>query len=70
MDTSNSKAAIVDKIKKSTTILVTVSHDPSVDALAAALSFSLMLNKIDKSATAVFSGTVPPAITFLQPEKL
>ena len=69
MDTSNSKAAIVDKIKKSTTILVTVSHDPSVDALAAALSFSLMLNKIDKSATAVFSGTVPPAITFLQPEK-
>ncbi len=69
MDTSNSKAAIVDKIKKSSTILVTVSRDPSVDALAAALSFSLMLNKIDKSSTAVFSGAVPPAITFLEPEK-
>ncbi|MFZ1458758.1 MAG: hypothetical protein WAT17_02675 [Candidatus Saccharimonadales bacterium] len=69
METSNSKSAIVDKIKKSTTILVTVSHDPSVDALAAALSFTLMLNKLEKSATAVFSGAIPPAITFLDPEK-
>lgn len=69
METSNPKTAIVDKIKKSTNILVTVSHSPSVDALAAALGFSLMLNKLDKHATAVFSGTIPPAITFLEPEK-
>lgn len=69
MDTSNSKSSMVDAIKKSTTILVTVSRDPSVDALAAALSFTLMLNKLDKSATAVFSGAIPPAITFLDPEK-
>ncbi|MGB3008972.1 MAG: hypothetical protein WBB33_01280 [Candidatus Saccharimonadales bacterium] len=69
MDTSNSKSLIVDKIKNSTTILLTVSRDPSVDALAAALSFSLMLNKLDKRATAVFSGAIPPAITFLEPEK-
>ena len=69
METSNPKAAIVDVIKKSTNILVTVSHNPSVDALAAALGFTLMLNKLDKHATAVFSGAIPPAISFLEPEK-
>ncbi len=69
METSNPKQAVVDKLKKSTNILVTVAHDPSVDALAAALGFTLMLNKMEKHATAVFSGVIPPAITFLEPEK-
>lgn len=69
METSNPKSSLIDAIKKSTNILVTVSHNPSVDALAAALGFSLMLNKLDKHATAVFSGAIPPAISFLEPEK-
>lgn len=69
METSNPRQAVVDKLKKSTNILVTVAHDPSVDALAAALGFTLLLNKIDKHATAVFSGIIPPAITFLEPER-
>ena len=69
METSNPKSALVDAIKKSTNILVTVAHNPSVDALSAALGFSLILNKIDKHSTAVFSGAMPPAITFLEPEK-
>lgn len=69
METSNPKSSIVDSIKKSNNILVTVSHNPSVDALAAALGFTLMLNKLEKHATAVFSGAIPPAITFLEPEK-
>ena len=69
METSNPKSALIDAIKKSTNILVTVAHDPSVDALSAALGFSLMLNKLDKHSTAVFSGAMPPAITFLEPEK-
>jgi nanoRNase/pAp phosphatase (c-di-AMP/oligoRNAs hydrolase) len=63
------KQQIVDKIKASTNILVTVSNDPSVDALSAALGLTLMLNKVGKHATAVFSGAIPPAITFLDPEK-
>ncbi|MBC7943177.1 hypothetical protein H7X68_01615 [Candidatus Saccharibacteria bacterium] len=63
------KQQIVEKIKNSTNILVTVSTDPSVDALSAALGLTVMLNKLDKHATAVFSGTIPPAITFLDPEK-
>jgi hypothetical protein len=37
--------------------------------LSAALGLTLVLNKLDKHATAVFSGAIPPAITFLDPEK-
>lgn len=63
------KQQIVDKIKQSTNILVAVSTDPSVDALAAAVGLALLLNKLDKHATAVFSGEVPPAMQFLEPSK-
>jgi len=63
------KQQIVERIKQSTNILITVNTNPSVDALSSALALTLMLNKMDKHATAVFSGAVPPAIKFLQPEK-
>lgn len=65
----NAKQLLSERIKNATNILVTVSRDPSVDELSAALGLTLMLNKMDKHATAVFSGTLPPAISFLQPEK-
>ncbi len=61
---------VADKIKKSTNILVTVSNNPSVDDLSAALGLTIMLNKLDKHATAIFSGAIPPAITFLEPDKI
>jgi hypothetical protein len=64
------KQQIVDKIKAVTNILVTVSRDPSVDDLSAALGLTLLLNKIGKHATAIFSGAIPPAITFLEPNKV
>lgn len=69
MNDGNAKQQIVEKIKNSTNILVTVSSDPSVDELSAALGLTLLLNKMNKHATAVFSGAIPPAITFLDPEK-
>src|SRR5690606_465980 len=50
-------------------ILVTVRNNPSVDELSAALGLSLLLKKMKKHATAVFSGKIPPAINFLDPEK-
>lgn len=65
----NAKQLIVERIKSTTNILVTVSRNPSVDELSAALGLTLMLNKMDKHATAVFSGAVPPAIEFLEPQK-
>lgn len=69
MDDVKAKQQIVEKIKASTSILVTVSKDPSVDALSAALGLTLVLDKLDKHPTAIFSGAVPPAISFLEPEK-
>lgn len=69
MNDTGAKQQIVDKIKNSSNILVTVSSSPSVDELSAALGLTLLLNKLNKHATAVFSGAVPPAITFLDPGK-
>jgi len=69
MNDGNTKQQIVEKIKSSSNILVTVSTNPSVDELSAALGLTILLNKMKKHATAVFSGSIPPAITFLDPEK-
>lgn len=69
MNDQKAKQQIVEKIKDATNILVTVSSDPSVDELSAALGLTMVLNKMEKHATAIFSGHVPPAITFLNPEK-
>ena len=69
MADTNVLKQIVDKIKDSNTVLVTVNTNPTVDELSAALGITLLINKINKHATAVFSGNVPPAIEFLNPEK-
>src|SRR3954467_2733197 len=63
------KQQIVERVKQANNILVTVSNNPSVDQLAACIGLTLLLNKMDKHATAVFSGKVPSTIEFLQPEK-
>lgn len=63
------KQLLSERIKNATNILVTVSRDPSVDELSAALALTMMLNKMDKHATAVFSGKIPAAIDFLNPGK-
>lgn len=67
---AKAKQQIIDKIKAATNILITVSRDPSVDELSAALGLTAFLNKIDKHATAIFSGAIPPAISFLEPDKV
>jgi len=59
---------VIDRLKQANNVLVTVSNNPSVDQLAACIGLSLALNKLDKHATAVFSGNVPSTIEFLQPE--
>lgn len=68
MDPS-AKQLAVERLKGAQNVLVTVGANPSVDALAAAIGFSLLLGKLDKHASAVFSGFVPPAIEFLEPRK-
>lgn len=66
---NNQQPQIVDKLKSANNILVTVSANPSVDQLAACIGLTLLLNKLKKHATAVFSGTIPSTIEFLKPEE-
>jgi hypothetical protein len=70
MEPQAAKQQIVERIKQAENILVTVSADPSVDQLASCIGFALFINKLGKSATAVFSGKTPSTIEFLQPEKM
>lgn len=66
---ASSKKQIIESIKDKKNILVTVSSNPSVDELSAALGLTIFLNKLDKHATAIASGTIPSALDFLDPEK-
>lgn len=59
----------VEAIKNAKNVLVTVGVDPSVDQLAATIGLALALNKLEKHATAVFSGQIPSALEFLKPEE-
>lgn len=69
MDQIKIKQQVIDKLKQAEKVLVTVSKNPSVDALSAALGLTLLLDQQGKYATAIFSGETPPALAFLEPEK-
>ncbi|UTX51315.1 hypothetical protein KI440_03930 [Candidatus Saccharibacteria bacterium TM7i] len=69
MDELKTKQQVIDKLKQAEKVLVTVSKNPSVDALSAALGLTLLLDEQKKYATAIFSGETPPALAFLEPEK-
>lgn len=62
------KQSIVARLQQANNVLVTVSANPSVDQLAACIGLTLLLNKLGKHATAVFSGQIPSTIEFLKPE--
>lgn len=66
---TNLKSEVVGHLAKANNVLVTVSANPSVDQLASAIGLTLVLNKLGKHATAVFSGNIPSTIEFLQPDK-
>jgi hypothetical protein len=63
------KQQILEKLQNANNILVTVSANPTVDQLSACIGLTLLLNKLNKHATAVFSGKVPSTIEFLKPEE-
>ena len=65
----NQKQQVVERLKSANNVLITVSANPNVDQLASLIGFTLLMNKIGKHATAVFSGAVPSTLEFLQPEK-
>jgi nanoRNase/pAp phosphatase (c-di-AMP/oligoRNAs hydrolase) len=63
------KQQLVEKLKSSSNILVTVRNSPTVDLLSACIGLTILLNKLDKHATAVFSGEIPSTMEFLKPEE-
>lgn len=65
----DSKNKLLDKIKASNAILITVSNDPTVDQLAACIAFALLVNKLNKTGSALYSGQTPSTIEFLKPEE-
>lgn len=69
MSDHDAKQQIIDLVRDVDNVLVTVNRNPTVDELSAALGVTLLINKLNKHATAVFSGDIPPAITFLDPAK-
>lgn len=66
---ANPKQEVIEQLRKANNVLITVSNNPSIDQLAAAIGITLILNKLDKHATAVYSGQTPSSLEFLQPEK-
>ncbi|MDQ5885309.1 MAG: hypothetical protein QG645_472 [Patescibacteria group bacterium] len=66
---ANTQSQAVDRIKEAEHVLITVSANPTVDQLSAAIGLTLLLNKLHKHATAVFSGKIPSTLEFLQPEE-
>lgn len=61
------KQQIASVLKSKQNFLITVGKDPGVDDLASALALALVLNKLNKHVTALFSGKVPQAMEFLKP---
>jgi hypothetical protein len=64
----SAKSQLLDRLKSANTILVTVSKNPSVDQLAACIGLTLIINKLNKHGSAVYSGKTPSTIEFLKPE--
>ncbi len=65
----NISEKIISQINGAENILVALTSDPSVDEISAALGLTLFLDKMGKHATAIYSGTTPNVLEFLQPEK-
>lgn len=66
---STPKQQVVERLRQASNVLVTVKSNPSVDELAATIGLTLLLNKLEKHTTAVFSGNVPSTLEFLKPDE-
>lgn len=68
-ETKSEIQQVVERLKSANNVLVTISNNPSVDQFAACIGLTLVLNKLNKHANAVFSGAIPSTIDFLKPEE-
>lgn len=65
----NDRSLLIEQLKQATNVLITVNNNPTVDQLSACIGLTLLLNKLGKHGTAVFSGEVPSTLEFLKPEE-
>lgn len=59
---------ISEKVDRSENILVTLSRNPSVDEMVAAIGLTMFLDDLQKHTTAIYSGETPNALDFLRPQ--
>lgn len=59
---------ISEKVDRSDNILVTLSRNPSVDEMVAAIGLTMFLDDLQKHTTAIYSGETPNALNFLRPQ--
>ena len=67
---NNKFVQILEKIRGAKNILVTVSNEPTIDEVAAALGLTVMLDKVGKRATAIYSGELLQNMGFLKPDEI
>ena len=60
---------VIEKINDAESILVTLSKKPNIDEIAAALGLTLVLDRMGKHVTALYSGEMPDEMKFLEPER-
>lgn len=69
MDNDKALDKVVEAVKNSNNVLITINRNPDVDQIAAAIALSFVLEKVEKFTTTIFSGPIPAAAEFLDPEK-
>ncbi|MBP5512231.1 hypothetical protein J6X90_02495 [Candidatus Saccharibacteria bacterium] len=60
---------VAEKIKSCDNILVALSNDPNVDEISAAIGLTMILNRLGKHVTAIYSGETPNTLEFLKPDE-
>ena len=60
---------VIEKIDAAKNVLVALSTNPSVDEMAGAIGLTMLLDKMGKHATAIYSGETPNALEFLKPKE-
>jgi hypothetical protein len=61
---------IIEAVGNAQNILVALSKGPDIEELTCAFALTLALDAAGKNATAIFSGTLPESIEFLNPAKV
>jgi nanoRNase/pAp phosphatase (c-di-AMP/oligoRNAs hydrolase) len=60
---------VANKIKACENILIALSNNPNVDEISAAIGLTMILNRLGKHVTAIYSGETPNTLEFLKPNE-